>query len=1100
MSLQNRGAGLPDGGLFTPEQIQEGDEIIGGQKPSRGAIEVKPTGSSAWVTSDSRQVTRYWNEYGQMLVTNYRDFVLVGRRRDGSPAKLETYSLAVDEAAFWRSTSSPGAIAETHGDLLVDYLARVMLHAAPITTPEEIAWFLAGYARRARARLDLISRAQIPGLSSIRDAFEKALGVKFSEREGDHFFRSSLIQTLFYGVFSSWVLRNEQHQNQQERFDWRTAAWYLRVPVISALFAELSAPNTLRPLGLEELLDWTADVLDRVQYRVFLEHFAEENAVQYFYEPFLQKFDPALRKSLGVWYTPREVVKYQVARVDWALKNELGISKGLADENVFILDPCCGTGAYLVEVLHRVERTLVEIHGDALVASEVKRAAMSRVFGFELLPAPFVVAHLQLGLALQRAGAALGENERPGVYLTNALTGWEPPTGAKQRLPFPGLEEERDLAEDVKQNRAIIVILGNPPYDSFAKIAKIGEERSLTNAYRRSQRTRQPEGQGLNDLYVRFFRMAERRIVERTGKGIVCYISNYSWLDGLSHPAMRERYLEAFDSIRVDSLNGDRDRSGKVTPDGRPDPSVFSTRHNTQGIKEGTAVVLLVRNNVHRPATGVLYRDFWGTTKRSDLLAVAETTSDGDYEAVQPHPALGLPFMPVRMGESYLSWPLLTEQMPRYFPGVKTSRDPLVVDIDRDRLEERMRNYLDASISNDEMARLAPLAMATTEAAGLRTRLLERQAVASRIVRYAYRPFDLRWLYWEAEPGLLDRNRADYMEHVQPSNLWIEARERQPMDDFDRGAVVSAIGDNLGNGLSSYIPLFLATPGSDQHSLFGEGGSQRSFNLSAAAEAYLSRTGAAAEDLFMHIVAVLNTPAYRHENAGALRLDWPRVPLPAARSDLDHSARLGRELAHLFDVNHEIEAGRNQFRTMAFFSRSAGSTDEESRSVRKRWGYLQGTAVFPGPDSATERDYEPAELEAIAAGAAARGLSTVEALRLLGQTTCDVPLNDAAYWKNVPMRVWQFTASGYQVLKKWLSYREYNLLGERPLHDQEVREFQDSQPNRPDRRPGRPLHDQEVREFQGIARRIAAILILGPALDHSYRAAAQNRYQPRREP
>src|ERR1039458_3446292 len=147
MSLQNRGAGLPDGGLFTPEQIQEGDEIIGGQKPSRGAIEVKPTGSSAWVTSDSRQVTRYWNEYGQMLVTNYRDFVLVGRRRDGRPAKLETYSLAVDEAAFWRSTSSPGAIAETHGDLLVDYLARVMLHAAPITTPEEIAWFLARYAR-----------------------------------------------------------------------------------------------------------------------------------------------------------------------------------------------------------------------------------------------------------------------------------------------------------------------------------------------------------------------------------------------------------------------------------------------------------------------------------------------------------------------------------------------------------------------------------------------------------------------------------------------------------------------------------------------------------------------------------------------------------------------------------------------------------------------------------------------------------------------------------------------------------------------------------------------------------------------------------------
>ncbi len=190
------------------------------------------------------------------------------------------------------------------------------------------------------------------------------------------------------------------------------------------------------------------------------------------------------------------------------MKNELGIRDGLGDDNVYILDPSCGTGAYLVEVLHRIQASLSVLHGDALVASNVKRAAMSRVFGFELLPAPFVVAHLQLGLLLQQLGSPLDDGERPGIYLTNALTGWEPPTGVKQHLPFPGLEEERDLAEDVKQNQAILVILGNPPYDSFAKIARIEEERSLSNAYRASARTRQPEGQGLNDLYVRFFRMA----------------------------------------------------------------------------------------------------------------------------------------------------------------------------------------------------------------------------------------------------------------------------------------------------------------------------------------------------------------------------------------------------------------------------------------------------------------------------------------------------------------------------------------------------------------------------------------------------------------
>ena len=202
---------------------------------------------------------------------------------------------------------------------------------------------------------------------------------------------------------------------------------------------------------------------------------------------------------------------------------------------MYVLDPCCGTGSYLVEVLDRIHRTLKERGEDALIASDLKEAAQKRVFGFEILPAPFVVSHLQLGLLLQNLGAPLSEKsrERVGVYLTNALTGWEPPKGPKQRLIFPELEEERDAAEHVKLDVPILVILGNPPYNSFAGIAKMEEERDLSEAYRTTRQAPAPQGQGLNDLYVRFFRMAERRIVEKTGRGVVCLISNYSWLDGL---------------------------------------------------------------------------------------------------------------------------------------------------------------------------------------------------------------------------------------------------------------------------------------------------------------------------------------------------------------------------------------------------------------------------------------------------------------------------------------------------------------------------------------------------------------------------------------
>jgi predicted helicase len=314
---------------------------------------------------------------------------------------------------------------------------------------------------------------------------------------------------------------------------------------------------------------------------------------------------------------------------------------------VFVLDPCCGTGAYLVEVLRSIEATLRQNRGDdALIASDVKRAAMERVFGFEIMPAPFVVAHLQLGLHLQHIRAPFENDERPGVYLTNALTGWEPSARHPKSLLYPELDEERDAAEHVKRDRPILVVLGNPPYNGFAGVA-VEEERGLTDAYRATKRAPRPQGQGLNDLYVRFFRMAERRIAEQTGKGVVCFISNYSWLDGLSFTGMRERYLGAFDSIWIDSLNGDKYKTGKLTPEGKPDPSIFSTESNREGIQVGTAITLLARRARHESDGAALnYRSLWGDDKRQQLLRSAQEWAPADYRPLTPALGLGLPFVP----------------------------------------------------------------------------------------------------------------------------------------------------------------------------------------------------------------------------------------------------------------------------------------------------------------------------------------------------------------------------------------------------------------------------------------------------------------------
>ena len=422
---------------------------------------MKSAADDAWLTADSDQVSQYWSKYRLVLVTNTRDFVLLGEDAAGGPVKLETFRLAKSAEAFESRLQQPRSFSEESGASLGEYLSRVLSHRATLVEPRDLAWLLASYARDGLSRMEASDKS-LP-LASFRSALELfALGVRFEGERGAAFFRSTFVQTLFYGVFSAWVLWSRQTPPPAGRFDWRKAAWYLRAPVIRELFRLLSDPGHLRSLGLVETLDWTADALDRVDRDAFFARFSEDEAVPYFYEPFLAAFDPQLRKQLGVWYTPAEVVRYMVARVDRALKDDLGIADGLAADNVYVLDPCCGTGAYLAETLRHIAGNLQSKGLGALAGARVKQAAAERVFGFEIMPAPFVVAHLQVGLAMQDLDAPLSEEgtERAGVFLTNALTGWEPKV--QKPLPFPELEEERKRADHVKQVAPVLVILGNP--------------------------------------------------------------------------------------------------------------------------------------------------------------------------------------------------------------------------------------------------------------------------------------------------------------------------------------------------------------------------------------------------------------------------------------------------------------------------------------------------------------------------------------------------------------------------------------------------------------------------------------------------------------
>ena len=1078
MQLKNLGAGNPDGGLFTPDQFdRKTDKTKDLGKPSRGVIEVKAPAEPVDDTATTGQITKYWDRYKLVLVTNLRDWLLLGER-NGQRVTLERFSLAANETAFWVLAQHTNKAQTELGEAFQDFLARVLQHNAPLADPKDLAFLLASYAREARHRVEHATETAAKQLEALQQSLESSLGVTFNANEGGHFFRSTLVQTLFYGVFSAWVLRREQAEPGQKLgpFDWKSAAHSLNVPMIAALFGQLSQPAKLKALNLTEVLDWATDALNRVDEAAFFKTFESTRSIQYFYEPFLAEFDPELRKSLGVWYTPEEIVRYQVARVDQVLQSELGLPDGLADPNVVVLDPCCGTGAYLVEVLRVIGQKLKAQGADALAAHQLKLAATTRLFGFELLPAPYVVAHLQLGLLLRQLGAPLTEDERAGIYLTNALTGWEPAKEPKSAvLPFPEFELERDAADHVKQTQKIIVILGNPPYSAFGGVA-LGEEQDLVTPYKEGLIKKWGIKKfNLDDLYVRFFRLAERRIAEQGGRGVVCYISNSSYIQGDSFVVMREHLLSNFNKIWIENLNGDSRVTGKKTPEGLPDPNVFSTSYNKEGIRTGTAIALMVCDTKKTSPGTVLHRDWWGTSKREDLLqSLDNEESDTHFVTVNPAINNRHSLRPSKSISNYASWPLIPDMSDiPLIHGPVERRAEALIDIDRESLIKRMRLYFDRSKSFDDLT--DDLQGLKRVSSGFEPQVIRGKALKNElfndelVVPYLIRPFDRRWCYFAQTPGVWSRPSKPLLSHCG-DNFFIGTRPSGVTDPEGFPLVFSsvlpdyqAITRNI-----SYAPLTLKQEVIGD--LLSQGEISRKANLSTMAREYIVAIGLpnpdtdreTAELIWMHALAIGYSPAYLSENADGIRENWPRIPLPASKEALLASAALGRQVAALLDTEAAVPGVtsgtiRDEIKTIAVVSRVGGGALQAAEfALTAGWG-SGGKDGKDGKNAITMPGKGKTEPRHAEANEQATGFGSAP--------TLDVYMNAKAYWKNIPQPVYDFTIGGYQVIKKWLSYREQRVLG-------------------------RALTMAEIMEVTAMARRLAALVLLQPRLDENYRAAS----------
>lgn len=1004
-------------------------------------VEVKPATVSRDQLLSLEQGRRYARQFGggHVLVTNLREYVWA--ELDGDQLIERDAVTVLSERGRTESIVVDGEVTRK----LVEMLQAACSHRAIVRDPDLLARLLAYHASQM---LEAVHEAGDPTelLAPLAEAMREGLGMQLE----DEFFASTIVQTLIYGLFSAWLDRSDP-----QSFSWQDAGYLLRMDVAAELFGEISKPAFVRACDLRLELEATARVLSFVDRPAFGAQF-DDYAIEYFYEPFLARFDPDLRDKLGVWYTPREIATYQVRRIDKHLREDLGIVAGLADEDVVILDPACGTGTYLRAVIDHIRAHHLANNEPPEVASQrAQQAALNRLVGFEVLPAAFVIGHLHLGRHLAEIGAPLESDQRLRIYLTNSLTGWQ--GGEAPRLPLPGLTEELEASRDVKESQPVLVILGNPPYEGYSA-AETEEEQELLDVWIEPLwREYGVRKHRLGDLYVRFWRVAVRKIAEMVGQGVISFISNRKWLGGRSFPAMRHHIVHAFDRVVVDDLGGD-------TRTGTGGGSVFTTSTAT-GIQVGVAITTVVRSTEGGDPATVQVRNVLegsGAAKRGALESFAGSMLNAGLEEHQPSRRHRWKLIESSGGDA----PLLDE----YFKGgadvvrsgVQVVRSPAVFDFDEDKLRQRMSEYFDPDIEDEELKQRHPTFDQSETLMEIRQAATRREMTVGRIVPFLFKPFDRRFIYWDTELGILHRARSELFpyflkwekddagdeDHLKPvdGQLAIATPQTSRRPSGPRSAVTAAVPSFEATDPNARVLTRLAPPEGtdggpqleldDGGSLKDQGDDGYTTNitetwLGAGREAGLTGTDNEVGDvLFFSLIAVMHSPSWL-DFVGGVHDDFVPVPLPSDSGQLHRGWELGYRIATLCDLSTEV----------------AGVT---TGPIEDRW------ASIAIPDHA-------GRVRLTAGGTQRGGDYHYETSKLLW--------SEDEGWRNVLEAVWEYEIGGFQVLPKWLGYRH---------HD----------------RYGRVLSPSEVQEVTSICRRIAAILDLQDDCDGLFDAALENTLEP----
>ena len=693
---------LESGGNFTavnePKRIECGapDFVVtmAGDNPLIvGYVEAKDTGVSLSdierdasrarpATANGQQFKRYLNALPNLILTNYTEFRWYV---DGQ----------LHRAA---SLDNPDGVADV-GLLLDGFLSR---QPQPVANSEELALRM---ARLTHLISDVVAAAFDNGEVSdnVRDLYDASRQALVPDLAPDAF-ADMFSQTLAYGLFAARV----NHAGQPDASDFRRndAAHLIPAanPFIRRIFGVMAGPD----LDAEPFVPFVDDLTQLLAgadmaavFAKFGERAARQDPVMHFYETFLAAYDPALRERRGVYYTPEPVISYIVRSVDLLLKERFGCADGLADNGmteyeyfddtnapvagkshrVLVLDPACGTGSFLYAVIDHVREHFQNSGNAGMWAGYVKEHLLPRLFGFELLMAPYAMAHLKLGMQLAAQDLPadrqavwiyqFGDDERLGVYLTNSLEQAEQQTQTMFG-PLRAITDEANAAAEIKRDLPIMVVIGNPPYSGHS--ANKGEWiANLVNDYKTvdGQPLGERNSKWLQDDYVKFIRFGQWRI-QQTDAGILAFITNHGYLDNPTFRGMRQQLLDTFTDIYLLDLHGNS-RTREHAPDGSVDENVFD-------IQQGVTIALFVKElGKPGPAT-VRHSDLWGTRDAKYASLSASDLLTTDWQTVEPEsPDYRFKPWDKELEGEYRQWPRITEIIPVNSVGIVTGQDRVAI-------------------------------------------------------------------------------------------------------------------------------------------------------------------------------------------------------------------------------------------------------------------------------------------------------------------------------------------------------------------------------------------------------------------------------------